>query len=102
MLGADARRARRREQPGADHAEHDRDHRDVLGAPGVLAEHPLREEHEHEQAAGERRLHDDQRSEQQGDDLQRPAEDRQARSEQPASAPQEPPGQRQSQVLAVR
>ena len=71
--------ARRRGQAGADHAEHDRRHRQVLVAPGVLAEHALAEEHQHEQAGRERRLHDDQRSEQQRDDLQRPAEDRQAR-----------------------
>ena len=60
------------------------------------------EEHQHEQAAGERRLHDDERSEQQRDDLQRPAEDRQAGAEQPACAAEQAPGQRQAQVLAVR
>ena len=62
-------RARRREQAGADHADHDREHREVLLAPGVLAEHSLREEHQHEQSAGERWLHDDERRQQQRDDL---------------------------------
>ena len=40
-LGRVAGAARRRAQPGADHAEHDRRDRQVLVAPGVLAEHPL-------------------------------------------------------------
>ena len=35
-------RARRRDQRDADHADDDRRHREVLVAPGVLAEHPLR------------------------------------------------------------
>jgi hypothetical protein len=42
--------SRRRRQPGADHADHDRAHREVLAAPRVLVQHPLREEHQHEQA----------------------------------------------------
>ncbi len=66
---------------------HDRADRHVLVAPGALAQHPLGEEHQHQQAGRERRLHDDQRSEQQRDDLQRPAEDREAGAEQPARAP---------------
>lgn len=60
-------------QTRSDDADHDCAHRQVLGAPGVLVQHPLREEHQHEQPSGERRLHDDQRREQQRDDLQRPA-----------------------------
>lgn len=94
--------ARRRGQPGADDADNDRRHREVLRAPGVLVEHALREEHQHEQAGGQRRLHDDQRREQQRDDLQRPAEDRQARTKQPARATHQAPGERQTQVLIVR
>jgi hypothetical protein len=70
-------------------------------APGVLAEHPLSQEHQHEQAGGERGLHYDQRREQQREHLQWPAEDRQARSEHPAPALEEPPDQRQAQVLIV-
>ncbi len=89
-------------QPRADHAGHDRRHRHVLRAAGVLVEHALCKEHQHQQARGERRLHDDQRREQQRDDLQRPAEDRQARSEQPARAAHQAPGERQAQVLIVR
>jgi hypothetical protein len=71
----------RRRQAGADHADHDRAHREVLAAPRVLVQHSLREEHQHEQAGCERRLHDDERREQQRDDLQRPAENRQPRAE---------------------
>jgi len=67
----------------------------------VLAEHPLREEHQHQQAGRQRRLHEHQRSQQQGDHLQRPAEDRQACAEQPARAPDQVLGQRQAQVLLV-
>jgi hypothetical protein len=102
VLRAVAGGSRRRRQAGADHADHDRCHRQVLAPPGVLAQHPLREEHQHEQSGGERRLHDDERREQQRDDLQRPAEDRQRRAEQPARAAQEAPGERQAQVLAGR
>ena len=58
--------------------------RDVLVAPGVLAQHPLAQEHQHEQAGRERRLHHHQRRQQQRQHLQRPAEDRQPRAEQPA------------------
>lgn len=85
----------------SDNADHDRRHRHVLRAPGVLVQHALREEHQHEQAGRERRLHDHQRREQQRDELQRPAEYRQARAEQPARAVHQAPGERQAQVLIV-
>jgi hypothetical protein len=101
ILRAVAGVPRRRRQPGADDAKHDRGHRDVLVAPDVLVQHALREEQQHEQAGGQGRLHDDERREQQRDDLQRPADDRQARSEQPAPAAHEAPDERQAQVLAV-
>ena len=94
-----ARAARRRTQPRADHTDHDRRHRDVLVAPGVLAEHPLAHEHQHEQAGGERGLHHHQRREQQREHLQWPAEDRQARPKHPAPAPDQPPDQGQAQML---
>jgi hypothetical protein len=68
----------------------------------VLAEHPLTDEHQHEQARGERGLHHDQRREQQRDHLQRPTEDRQARAEHPAPTLDQAPDQRQAQVVAVR
>jgi len=68
--------ARRRAQAGADHAEHDRERRQVLAAPGVLAEQAPAEVQQHEQARRERRLDHDQRRQQQRHDLQRPAEDR--------------------------
>lgn len=83
----------------SDHADHDRRHRHVLHPPGVLVQHPLREEHQHEQTRRERRLHDDQRREQQRDELQRPAEDRKGGAEQPAPAARQTPGERQAQVL---
>jgi len=91
--------ARRRAQASADHAEHDRRDRDVLGASGVLAQHPLPQEQQHDQAGRERGLHHHQRREQQRQHLQRPAEDRQARAEHPAPTPDQPPDQRQAQVL---
>ncbi len=69
LLGCVGRAAWRREQAGADHADHDRADRHVLIAPRVLAQHPLREQHQHEQSSGQRRLHDDQRREQQRQDL---------------------------------
>jgi len=75
VLGGVACAAWRRAQTRADHPDHDRRHRDVLVPAGVLAEHPLSQEDQHEQAGGERGLHDHQRREQQRDHLQRPAED---------------------------
>jgi hypothetical protein len=98
-LGGVTGAARWRAQPRPDHADHDRRHRGVLVYARVLAEHPLPDEHQHEQARGERGLHDDQWREQQRDHLQRPAEDRQARAEHPASALDQPPDQRQAQML---
>ena len=65
--------ARRREDRRADHAEDDRGHRDVLIAAGVLVEHALTEEHQHDQPERQGGLHDDERREHQRDDLQRPA-----------------------------
>ncbi len=101
-LGGVAGAARGRAQARADHADHDRRHRDVLVASGVLAEHALPQEQQHDQAGGQRGLHHDQRREQQRQHLQRPADDRQARSEHPAPAPDQPPDQRQAQVLFAR
>ncbi len=98
VVGTERRRGQRR----AEHAEHDRCHREVLIAPGVLAQHPLGEQQQYEQAGGERGLHDDQRRQQQGQDLEREAEDRKARAEQPTRAPGEPPYERETQVLVVR
>jgi hypothetical protein len=56
-------------QAGADHADQDCADRQVLVAPGALAEHPLGEEHQHQQAGGQRRLHDHQRGQQQREHL---------------------------------
>jgi hypothetical protein len=69
FLGRVAIAARRGRESRADHADHDRAHRHVLVASRVLAEHPLGEEHQHQQTGGERRLHEDQRSQQQGQHL---------------------------------
>lgn len=94
-----SRTARRRCQARADDAGDDRQHGDVLIAPGVLTEHALGHEHEHQQASGERRLHDHERRQQQGNDLQREAQDRQPGAEQPARAPDQAPRERQAQML---
>ncbi len=69
FLGGVRGAARRREQSGADHAAHDRADRHVLIASRVLAQHPLGEQHQHEQPGGERRLHDHERREQQREHL---------------------------------
>ncbi len=94
--------ARGREHARTDDAEDDRERREVLAAPGVLAEHPPAEVQQHEQAGGQRRLHDHQRRQQQRQHLQRPAEDRQARAHQPARAFDEAADERHAQVLLVR
>jgi len=74
----------------------------VLGAPGVLPEHPFGQHEQHQQADRERRLHDHQRRQRQRQHLQRPAEHRQPRSEQPAGPPQQPEQQGGPQVLLPR
>ncbi len=56
----------------------------MLAAAGALVEQSLADEQQHEQPAGEGRLHDDERGEQQRDDLQREAEHRQRRPREPA------------------
>jgi hypothetical protein len=71
----------------------------MLVAPGVLAEHPLAEEQQHEQADGERRLHHHERCQQQRQHLQRPPQHRQAGAEQPAGALKQADHQRRSQVI---
>lgn len=68
-LGGMAGATRRRAQARADHADDDSRDRNMLVAPGVLAEHPLSQEQQHDQAGGECGLHDDQRREQQGEHL---------------------------------
>lgn len=67
----------------------------------MLAEQALRDEHQHEQAERKRRLDHHQRSQQQGEDLQRPAEDRQPRAGEPAGAPGKAPDERHTQVLLL-
>lgn len=94
-----SRRAWGGRQARPDHADHDRAHRQVLVSPGVLAQHPLAEEHQHEQARGERRLNDYERCQQQRDQLQRPAQDRQASAQQPAPTSRQAPREREAQVL---
>jgi hypothetical protein len=101
LLSGRAGAARGGEHRRSDHAQDDRDHRHVLVAPGVLAEHPLAEEQQHQQADRERGLHDDERREQQRHHLQRPAEHRQSRPEQPAHTAHQAHHQRHPQVLVV-
>jgi hypothetical protein len=93
--------ARRGSQGGAEDAKHDRGHRDALVAPGALPEHALSDRQQHQQARGERGLHDHQGREQQREDLQRPAEDREAGAEQPTGALEESRDERDAQVLLV-
>jgi len=102
LLGAVGGAARWRKHARADHADHDRAHREVLVAARVLVQHALGQEHQHQQSRRQRRLHHHERGEQQRHHLKRPTEDRQAGSEQPASAPDQPPDERQAQVLGAR
>lgn len=91
-----------RRERDAGNADHDRRHCEVLEPTRSLAEQTLAHEHQHEQAGGERRLHDHQRREDQRDHLQRPAEHREPRPEQPAPAPDQPRGEREPQVVVQR
>ncbi len=84
-----------------DDADHDRAHREVLAPSGALAEHALAEEQQHEQADGHRRLHDHERDQQQGNNLQRPAKHRKPGPRQPASAAQQVQRKRGVQVLGM-
>lgn len=102
LLGGVGGAERRREQRCADDTDHDRAHRHVLVASGVLAEHPLGKEQQHEQTSCERGLNDGEWREQQRDHLQRPAEERQPGAEQPTRSSDETPRERQTQVLLVR
>lgn len=95
-------RARRRYGGGARDADQDRGDRDVLAPAGVLAEHTLTHEHEHEQTGGERRLHDHKRRQQQRHDLQRPAKQRETGAEQPARPPDQAQGEPDAQMSARR
>jgi hypothetical protein len=74
----------------------------VLTPACVLAEHALAEEQEHEQSHGQRRLNHDKRCEQERENLQWPAEHRQARTGKPARPPDQVQGERGMQVLGVR
>jgi hypothetical protein len=101
LLAGRARVTRWSEHRRAEHAQDDRQHRHVLVAPSMLAQHPLAEEQKHQQANRERWLHDHQRGEQQRQHLQRPPEHRQPRPQQPARAAQQAYDQRHPQVLLV-
>ncbi len=101
LLGVVGGVAGRRAQRRPDHADHDRADGNVLVAAGPLAEHVLADQQQGQQAARESRLDDDEGSEQQRHHLQRPAEDRQARAEQPARALYEAPEEGQPQMLLL-
>lgn len=90
-----------RRQRDTHDADHDREHGDVLVSSRVLAEQALREEHEHDQARGERWLHHHERGEQQRHYLERPAEHGHPGAEQPARPAHEPQRERRAQVLIV-
>jgi hypothetical protein len=90
-----------RAQRGTRHAEHDRAHGEVLTPAGVLAEHALAEEQQHEQAGGQRWLDHHERGQQERQYLQRPAEHRQPGSRQPARPPEQVERERWMQVLGV-
>jgi len=90
-----------RRQPGTDDPYHDCRHGDVLVAPGWLAEHALGDQQQHQETGRQCWLHDHERSKQQRQHLQRPAEDREPCAEQPASAPDEARDERQAQVLVM-
>jgi len=102
LLAAVVGLAGRRRQRRADHPDDDRPHREVLIASRALVEHPFGQQHQHEQARRERRLDDHQRRQQQRHDLQWPAEDREARAEQPARALGQIPRERETQVVLAR
>ena len=68
-ISGGVRRVCGRREARSDHTEHDRAHRYVLVASRVLAKHSLGEEHQHQQTGGKRRLHEDQRGQQQGHHL---------------------------------
>jgi len=73
----------------------------MLTAPGVLVQHPLTEEQQHQQPDRHRRLDHHQRREQQRHHLQRPAEHRKTGSRQPARPPEQVERERGMQVLGV-
>ena len=102
LLGGVSGAARWGGERNAGHADRDREHARILVAPGVLAQHSLPQQHQYQQTGGERRLHDHQRSQQQGHDLQREAEDRKAGAEQPPRPPDQAAGELQAQVRLVR
>jgi hypothetical protein len=95
------RMTRRGRERGTDYAEHDCRHGGVLIASRVLAEHALGKEEQHQQAGSQRWLHDDQRRQQQGHHLQRPAQDRESRAQQPPGAPDQAYDKGRPQVLVV-
>jgi hypothetical protein len=95
-------RARRAAYRRTRHAEHDREHRDVLASPGVLVEHPLAEEEQYEQSHRHRRLHDHERDKQQRENLQRPAEQREPCSRKPARPPEQVERKCRMEMLGVR
>jgi len=93
--------ARGRAQPGADDAQHDRADGQVLARAGALAEHALAHHHQHRQAERQRRLHDHQGGEAEGQHLQRPAQHRQGGAAQPAHAPDQAQRECHAQVLLL-
>jgi len=102
LVGCVRGAARGSREPDARHSDEDRNDAQVLIAARRLSQHALAGEHQHEQAHGQRRLHHDQRREQQRHDLKRPPQDREPGAEQPAPTPHQPPRERKAQVVLVR
>jgi len=102
LVGCVRRAARGGREPDARHTGEDREDAQVLIAARRLSQHALAGEHQHEQAHGQRRLHHDQRREQQRHDLKRPPQHREPGTEQPAPTPHQSSRQREAQVLLVR
>jgi len=96
LLGGMRGAARGGEQARAHHPQHDRAHCHVLVAPRVLAEHPLGQEQQHQQAHRQGWLHHHQRSQQERHNLKRKAKDRQAGAQQPAHPPDQAPDERET------
>jgi len=68
----------------------------------MLPEDALRDEHQHQQAGGQRRLHHDQGRQQEGEHLERPAQHGEAGAEQPARLAHQPQGERYAEMLLAR
>ena len=79
----------------------DRHHGAHLERPDALAEHAVAEDQEQQQTAGERRLNDRERRQQQRDDVEGPPRDAEEGREHPSRPGHEPPEERRPQGVVV-